>query len=118
MATVPKTLTEPIRVANLPLPPDVVAMLDRHWPSGRHTARERAAVEDDFKLDYHYAGHFIIVTADPPGLQIHAIDLDNPDEVHELHERLRAQGYRHIISIYPRRWDDPMDAIVTLNAES
>ena len=118
MATVPITLTEPIRVANLPLPPDLAAMLDEDARSYAYTARERARVEEDFKLDYHYAGHFIMATADPSGLLIHAIDLENPDEVHELRERLRARGYRHIYSLYPRRWDEPMDQIDTLNSDS
>lgn len=118
MATVPTTLTEPIRVANLPLPPDLAAMLDKHWRSCRYTARERAAVEDDFKLRYHYAGHFIVATGDSPGLQIHAIDLENSDEVDELHKRLHAQGYRNVLCLFPNRWDDPMDQFVTLNAES
>jgi hypothetical protein len=118
MATLPTTLSEPIRVADLPLPPDLAAMLDDHWRSCRYTARERAALEDDFKLRYHYAGHFIVATTDHPGLQIHAIDLENPDEVHELHERLRAKGHRHVHCLFPTRWDDPMDQFVTLNAES
>jgi hypothetical protein len=56
MATLPTTLSDPIRVANLPLPPDLAAQLDRHWRSCRFTASERAAVEDDVKLRYHYAG--------------------------------------------------------------
>lgn len=118
MATVPTTLSEPIRVANLPLPPDLAAMLDKHWRSCRYTARERAMLEDDFKLSYHYAGHSIVATTDYPGLQIHAIDLENPDEVHELRKRLREQGYRNVQSLYPTRWNDPMDQFVTLNAES
>ncbi len=73
MATVPTTLSEPIRVANLSLPPDLAALLDRHWRACRFTAHERAMVEDDFKLRYHYAGHFILATADPP---------DTPDPRH------------------------------------
>lgn len=118
MATIPTTLSEPIRVAALPLPPDLAAMLDKHWRECRYTARERALLEDDFKLNHHYAGHFIMATADPPGLQIHAIDLENADEVDELTKRLCAQGYHHVLYLFPRRLDDPLDQIVTLNAES
>jgi DNA-binding LacI/PurR family transcriptional regulator len=118
MATVPAILSEPIRVANLPLPADLEAMLDRHWRECCYTASERAFVEEDFKLNHHYAGHFILATADSPGLQIHAIDLENPDDVDELTERLQAQGYRHVYCLFPRRWNDPLDQIVTLNSES
>lgn len=117
MATVSTILTEPIRVANLPLPPALAVMLDQHWRSRGYTARERTALEDDFKLRYHYAGHSIVATTDAPGLQIHAIDLENPDENYELRKRLRAQGHRYIHSLYPTRWDDPMDQIVTLNSD-
>jgi hypothetical protein len=118
MATIPTTLSEPIRVANLPLPPDLAEMLDKHWRSCGYTARERAAAEDKFKLDYHYAGHIIEATADPPGLLIHAIDLENPDEAHELRERLRAQGYRLILSLYPRRWYDTVSQTGILTSDS
>lgn len=118
MATVSPILTEPIRAANLPLPPDIAAMLDKHWRECRYTARERAMLRDEFKLRFHYTGHFIVATTDPPGLQIHAIDLENADEVHELHKRLHAQGHRHVHCLFPTRWNDPMDQIVTLNSES
>jgi hypothetical protein len=118
MATIPTTLSEPIRVANLPLPPDLAEMLHRHWPSSRFTAHERAAIEDDFKLDYYYAGHFIIVTADPPGLQIHAIDLENPDEVDELTNRLEAQGYRHVFCLFPTRWDETVSQTGIITSDS
>jgi hypothetical protein len=118
MATIPTTLTEPIRVANLPLPPDLAEMLHRHWRSCRYTAHERAALEDDFKLRYHYAGHSIEVTADPPGLLIHAIDLENPDEAYELRKRLRAQGYRLILSLYPGRWDETVSQTGILTSDS
>jgi hypothetical protein len=117
MATIPTTLFEPIRVADLPLPPDLATMMDKIWNSGDYTARERAWLEDDFKLRYHYAGHSIVATADPR-LLIHAIDLENPDEVHEIHERLHSQGHRNVLCLFPTRWDDPMDQFVTLNAES
>lgn len=109
MATVPTTLSKPIRVANLPLPPDFAAMLDKDWRSRGYTARERAFLEEDVKLRYHYAGHSIEATADPPGLLIHAIDLENPDEIHELRERLRAQGYRGVFGLYPIPLAEPMD---------
>jgi hypothetical protein len=118
MATSPTTLSEPIRVANLPLPADLAAELERHWRSCRFTARERAAVEDDFKLSYHYAGHFVVATSGPGGLQIHAIDLAGPDELDELTKRLHAQGHHNILCLFPTRWDEPRDQIVTLNAES
>lgn len=109
MSTVPTTLTEPIRVANLPLPPELAAMLEQHWRSCGYTARERVFVEDDFKLRYHYAGHSIVATGDRRGLQIHAIDLENPEEIHELKKRLCARGYRHVFSLYPTPCAEPMD---------
>lgn len=117
MATVPTTLTEPIRVADLPLPPDLAAMLDCDWRSDGYTARERAFLEEDVKLRYHYAGHSIVATADSPGLLIHAIDLENPDEAHELRERLRAQGYRLIYGLYPTPLAEPTSLINTLNSD-
>ena len=107
MATIPIRLSEPIRVANLPLPQEVAAMLDRHWRACGFTARERAFVEEDLKLNQHYAGHYVIATAGPRGLEIHAIDLEDPDEIHELTERLRAQGYPHVLSLYPTPWNVP-----------
>jgi hypothetical protein len=117
MATTPCTLTEPIRVADLPLPPEVAASLDKHSRTCGFTARECAMVEDDFKLRYHYAGHFIMATAGPSGLLIHAIDLENPDEVRELSDRLNAQGHRHVLCLFPTPWDDPVP-IVTVNSKS
>ena len=107
MATIPTTLSEPIRVANLPLPQEVAAMLDRHWRACRFTASERAAVEEDLKLSHHYAGHYVIATAGPRGLEIHALDLEDPDEIHELKKRLSARGYRHVLSLYPTPWQEP-----------
>ncbi len=118
MATIPRTLSEPIRVSNLPLPPDLAAMLDEHWRSRGYTARERAFLEEDVKLRYHYAGHNIKATADPPGLLIHAIDLENPDEAYELRKRLRAQGYRLIYSLYPTPLDETPDENVSLSSDS
>jgi hypothetical protein len=118
MATVPTTLSEPIRVANLPLPPELAEMLDKHWRECRCTARERAFLEEDIKLRYHYAGHIIEATADPPGLLIHAIDLENPDEVHELTKRLRAQGYRHVFTLFPTPWAETESQIGILNSDS
>lgn len=118
MATVSPILTEPIRVANLPLPPYLAAMLDKHWRECRCTARERAFLEDDFKLRYHYAGHIIEATADPPGLLIHAIDLENPDEVHELEQRLRAQGYRHVFTLFPTPWAETVSHTGIITSDS
>lgn len=109
MATVSPILTEPIRVANLPLPPDLAAELEQHWRACRYTASERLFLEEDVKLRYHYAGHMIEATADLPGLLIHAIDLEDPDEVHELRECLRAQGYRYVVGLYPTPLAEPMD---------
>lgn len=108
MATIPTTLTEPIRVADLLLPPALAARMGKIWNSGDYTASERAFLEDDFKLRYHYAGHIIEATADPR-LLIHAIDLENPDEVRELEERLRAQGYRNVFTLFPTPWAEPME---------
>src|SRR5438105_3142805 len=99
MATIPTILTEPILVAKLPLPPDVAEEVERICRSRRFTRRDRARLEEQVRLQHHYGGHGIVVTADPPGLQIHAIDLDNPEAYHELRERLRAQGYRHVLSL-------------------
>jgi hypothetical protein len=118
MATVPTILTAPILVANLPLPPDIVAFVDRHWRSCRFTKRERAFLEEDIRLSLYYAGHYVVATAGSHGLEIHAIDLDNPDEIHELKTRLREKGYHHILSLYPPPWKDPDVAIVTLNPQS
>jgi hypothetical protein len=118
MATIPTTLSEPILVANLPLPPDRAKEVEEICRSRSCTRRERAAVEEDLKLRYHYAGHFVMATVGAHGLQIHAIDLENPDEVYELRKQLRAQGYRHILSLFPTSWDDPNDQIITLNPVS
>jgi hypothetical protein len=118
MATIPTTLSEPIRVADLPLPPDVAQEVEEICRSRPYTRSERAAIGEDVKLRHHYAGHFLIATADPDGLQIHAIDLDNPDEVNELYEGLRARGHCHVLSLYPAPWKDPDGTIVTLNPQS
>ena len=45
-------------------------------------------------------------------------DLENPDEIHELRKRLHAQGYRHVLSLYPIFWDDPNDQSATVNSVS
>jgi hypothetical protein len=118
MATTPASLPEPLLVANLPLPPDIAEEVAGICRQRRYTRHERAAVEEDLKLRHHYAGHFVIATAGPHGLQIHAIDLEDPDEVHELKKRLGAQGHRHILSLYPTSWKDPDVTIVTLNPQS
>src|SRR5439155_570747 len=83
--------SEPILVANLPLPPDVAEDVERICRSNRLVRKERARFEQDIKLSHHYAGHSVVATAGPRGLEIHAIDLDDPDEIHELTERLPAQ---------------------------
>lgn len=118
MATIPTTLSEPILVAELPLPPDVAEEVERCCRSRHYTRSERAAVEVDIRLRHHYAGRFVVATAGPQGLQIHAIDLEDPDEVHELTHRLHAQGHRHVLSLFPVPWKDPDDPIVTLNSSS
>jgi hypothetical protein len=104
MATIPTILAEPILVSSLPLPPDVVEVVELVCRSRRCTRRERARVEEEFKLSHHYAGHNVIATYGPLGLQIHAIDLENPDERYEVRERLHAQGHRHVFSLYPTPW--------------
>jgi hypothetical protein len=116
MATTPTILPEPILVANLPLPADVAEMIARSCRSSRLSRRERAFVEEDLKLCHHYAGHHAIATAGPRGLEIHALDLEDPDEIHEFKKRLSAQGYRHVLSLYPTSWEDPDDQIITLNS--
>jgi hypothetical protein len=118
MATIPTTLSDPIRVADLPLPQDVAQEVEEICRSRPYTRSERAAVEEDIKLRHHYAGHFLIATAGPQGLQIHAIDLDNPEDVKEIYDRLRSQGHRHVLSLYPAPWKDPDGTIVTLNPQS
>ena len=118
MATTPTILAEPIFVANLPLPADLAEEIARSCRSYGYTRSERAFVEDDAKLRHHYAGHAVVATAGPRGLEIHAIDLENPDEVHELHKRLSARGYRHVFSLFPIPLSDPNSQINTLNPES
>jgi hypothetical protein len=114
MATIPTTLSVPIRVADLPLPPDVAEEVERICRSDRLSRPERARVEEDIKLRHHYGGHYVVVTADRHGLQIHAIDLENPDEVHGLKHRLAAQGHRHILSLLPTPWHEPDDPIISI----
>jgi hypothetical protein len=104
MATIPTTLSKPIRVADLPLSPEDAALLERSFRERRYTRSERAFIEEDVKLSEHYAGHHVVATAGPRGLEIHAIDLEDPDQIHELHQRLRAQGYPHVMSLYPTPW--------------
>jgi hypothetical protein len=118
MASVPTTLPQPVRVADLALPPDIAAEAEEICRQRRATRRERAFIEDDARLRHHYAGHFIVATAGPHGLQIHAIDLETPDEVYRLKERLRTEGHRHILSLYPTPWDDADSAIVTVDPQS
>jgi hypothetical protein len=118
MATVPTLLTKPIRVADLPLPSDVAEEVEQICRAKRLTGRKRTDVEEDIKLRHHYAGHIVVATADLPGLQIHSIDLENPDEVHELKKRLHAQGYRYVYTLVPIPWKDWDVTIVTLNPES
>ncbi|HKI34442.1 MAG TPA: hypothetical protein VKA46_21485 [Gemmataceae bacterium] len=114
MATISGVLSEPIRVADLPLPPDVAAEVEaicRSHPK-TYTRSQRAAVRDDFILRALYAGHRIIATTGSPGLTIHAIDLETADEVNDVYERLRAQGHRDVCSLYPTSWSDDV-AIIT-----
>jgi hypothetical protein len=116
MATVPTILSEPILVANLPLPPDVAKEVEEICRKYRR--RERAAVAAEIKLSHHYAGHYVVATYGPRGLEIHAIDLENPDEIDELHKRLHARGYHNIHSLYPTPWKEPDATILTLNPQS
>jgi hypothetical protein len=53
MASPPTTLSESLLVASLPLPPDVAALVERCCRSDRLSARERAAVEEEFKLSLY-----------------------------------------------------------------
>jgi hypothetical protein len=114
MATTGTILDKPIRVADLTLPPEIAEMVARD--SHKYTRRERIVIEEDVKLDYHYSGHYVIATDGPQGLLIHAIDLENPDDSYAVRQRLRAQGYRHVLSLFPRFWDDEHVAILTLNS--
>jgi hypothetical protein len=116
MATIPTTLSEPILVADLPLPPDVAEALERYCCSRRFTRRERTAIVEDLKLRHHYVGHSVVATAGPRGLEVHAIDLEDSAENYKLRKRLRAQGYRNVLSLYPTSWTDPDDEIITLNS--
>jgi hypothetical protein len=118
MATTPTILSEPIRVADLPLPADVAELIARSCRSCRLSRRERAAVEEDCKLSHHYAGHFVVATAGPRGLEIRAIDLEGPDEVNELTRRLLAQGHRHVLCLFPTPWGDTGVEILTANPQS
>ncbi|HKI34438.1 MAG TPA: hypothetical protein VKA46_21465 [Gemmataceae bacterium] len=106
MAITSGVLSEPIRVADLPLPPDVAEEIEAICRSRPYTRSQRAAVRDDLKLSYLYAGHYVIATTGSPGLQIHAIDLETADEVNDVYKRLCAQGHRDVISLYPTSWKD------------
>jgi hypothetical protein len=111
MATVSGILSEPIRVADLPVPPDIAAEIEVLCES--HSRRRRDAARDYLKLRYLYAGHFVIATTGyPPGLQIHAIDLETAEETRAVYRRLHAQGRRDVISLYPTFWKDDGPAIV------
>lgn len=83
-----------------------------------HARRYQAAVRDDLKLRYHFAGRHVIATTGHPGLQIHAIDLVSADEVRNVYQRLRAQGHRDVTSLYPTLWKDDSATIVTVNPQS
>ncbi len=117
MATVP-ALSEPILVANLPLPAAVAGDLEGHLRSHRFTPSERADIADNVKLRHHYAGHHVVATAGPRGLEIHAIDLDDANQIRECKQRLAAQGFRNIFSLYPIPLDSPGDQVLTLNPVS
>jgi hypothetical protein len=118
MTTLQTSLPEPILLMNLPLPKEVAEEVDQYCRSCGYTGGERAAVEEEFKLSLHYGGRFVIATTGPNGLEIHAIDLDNPDEVNELTRRLLAQGYRHVHCLFPAPWTDPGVSILTVNPQS
>ncbi|HKI33900.1 MAG TPA: hypothetical protein VKA46_18750 [Gemmataceae bacterium] len=118
MTTVPTILPEPILVANLPLPPEDAALLERSWRSRRYTRSEREFLEDDVKLSHHYAGHYVIATAGPHRLQIHAIDLEDPDQIHELTQRLSTEGHRHVLHLFPTPWKSTTSQIGIIYAES
>ena len=118
MATIPTCLPEPLLLANLPLPPDEAEELERYCRSSRYTGSDRRAVEEEFKLSHFYAGHFVIATASAHGLEIHAVDLEGPDEVNELAKRLRVQGHRYVHCLFPTPRNDPHVSIVTLNPQS
>ena len=90
-------------------------MIAERHRSSRLSRRERARQEEEDKLSHHYAGHSVIVAGGRRGLEIHAIDLEDPDEVHEVHQRLRAQGYRHVLSLFPEPLTCPRSQIITLN---
>jgi hypothetical protein len=111
MATASLILSEPIRVADLPLSPEDTALLEQDLRSGRYTRSEREFIEDDVKLSEHYAGHYVIATAGPHRLQIHAVDLDDPDQIHEFSQRLRAEGHRHVLHLYPTPWKSDVSMI-------
>jgi len=69
MATVPAVLSEPIVVANLPLPPEIAAAIEARCHVHRYNKRDRVTVMEDAKVRYHYAGHFLIATEDRHGMK-------------------------------------------------
>jgi hypothetical protein len=101
VSTTPTILAEPILVANLPLCPEDAHLFDVYVRSHGLSRRERASVTENFKLRCNYAGHYIIATTGPKGMQIHAIDLEDPGQVDDLTKRLRAQGYHNISHFFP-----------------
>jgi hypothetical protein len=111
MATVPTILSEPIQVADLPLPPDVAREVEEILRSHPYSRRERRIIKEDLIVRHHYAGHHVIVTTGPRGLQIHAIDLETPEEVREAYQRLRDQGHRNVMSLYPTPWKSDVSIV-------
>jgi hypothetical protein len=66
----------------------------------------RRSAEEHLRLVALFAGHSVLATPSENGLIIHAIDLDDPDEIHRQRAQLRSQGHDQVFSLYPSAWAD------------
>jgi hypothetical protein len=99
-----------------PTPPEVQAALERYGRHRRLRGRAWAEAEEQLKLRFYYGGQSVIATPIPQGLLVHAVELTDPDAVHALRQRLRGQGHRTVLSLYPRPWGESDPEVLTPTA--
>ncbi len=111
MPTTPTRLSEPIVLADLPLPPDVAGEIETYCREHRLHGRQREDFEEEVRLSHFFSGNYVVAALGPRGLEIHAIDSEEPDGIYELRKRLRAEGNPDVISLIPLPWKDPITRV-------
>jgi len=97
----------PVLLRTLPPPDGFDDIVERHCRRYRLRRRDRATVEEQILLQYHFGGRLIPVASTPKGLMVLARSLPPPDsQARADFERLVREHISCLAYLSPPRWEN------------